>query len=123
MNQKLDDIDNHDLAAEVASRLARSAAGAGDWVDAFIGGEILTSDQAATILGASSDTARRRCVEANDIGKPLGICVGGIWLISLARLLRDVETRRGRHERAAAEERETPTAIRLRSSGIRPGST
>ena len=94
-----------DLLAELATRLAGSAKPATDWVDAFDAAELLRSDEAAAIADVSSETIRRRCVEAADIGKPLGVHFAGVWLVSRERLLCDIERRRGRSERLAAETR------------------
>jgi len=115
MNRKLNDIDDRDLVAEVASRLARSN-NASDWVSAYSAGAALRSDEAAMVLNCSADTARRRCIEALDVGEPIGICIAGaIWLIALPRLLRAIEARDGLHERLAAEDR-ARKVLELRSA-------
>ena len=105
MARKLDDLADADLLAELATRLAGSAKPATDWVDAFDAAELLRSEEAAAIADVSSETIRRRCVEAADIGKPLGVHFAGVWLVSRERLLCDIERRRGRSERLAAETR------------------
>jgi hypothetical protein len=97
----LSDIDDRDLLAEVAARLARSAGDPEDWVTAYRDGDALRSDEVGFVLGVSADTARRRCERANDLGSPLGILVAGLWLVSLRRLLRSLKP----DERAAAEAR------------------
>jgi hypothetical protein len=106
VKQNLDHVANEDLFGEAVARLSQSkTAGAGDWVDAYRDGEALSSDQAGAVANVSPDTIRRRCGEAADIGEALGIFVGGVWLVSLRRLLADIERRKGRPELAAAEAR------------------
>jgi hypothetical protein len=77
-----------------------------DWIDEYLSGEILLTDQAADIAGVSSETIRRRCESAALTNRPLGILIAGsVWLVSLARLLDQIELREGRHGRLIAESR------------------
>lgn len=101
MNHKLDDIDDRDLVAEVASRMARSRA-AGDWVDGF---ELLTSDEAALIAECSTETVRRRAAAAAANGRRIGRQFATIWIISLSRLLDHIECTEGKPARLAAQTR------------------
>jgi hypothetical protein len=74
-----------------------------DWLDSWAEGEAITTDEAARIDGCSPETIRRRAGEASDIGEPIGALFAATWLISLPRLLRDIERRKGLHARLAAE--------------------
>lgn len=76
-----------------------------DWLNQFDEGEILRADEAAKVANCSPETIRRRCVEALEIGEPIGRSVAGIWLLSRSRLLRWIELRDGRPGRLAAETR------------------
>jgi hypothetical protein len=101
----LQKISTDNLLAELGARL-QPMEPAGDWVDAFDGGEVLRTDQAAFIAGTSDETVRRRCVEAADTGRRIGILFArAVWLVSKRRLLDDIERRDGRSARLAAETR------------------
>jgi hypothetical protein len=77
-----------------------------DWIDEYLSGEILLTDEAARIAGVSSETIRRRCEAAAATNRPLGILLAGsVWLVSLARLLDQIELREGKHSRLIAESR------------------
>src|SRR5882672_8931983 len=76
----------------------------GDWIDAFASHDAISSDEAALIAGCSAQTIRRRATEAAEIGQPIGIWfASAVWLISKRRLLDDIEKRKGRPGRLAAE--------------------
>ena len=74
-----------------------------DWLDSWAEGDAITTDEAARIEGCSAETIRRRTSDASDIGEPIGALFAGVWLISVPRLLRDIERRKGLHARLAAE--------------------
>jgi hypothetical protein len=96
----LENFDDETLFAEVQIRLARPRIV--DWVSAFEEGDILTCEEAGTICGVSGETIRRRAAAAVGTDESLGILVANAWLISLTRLLVDVERREGPHGRLAA---------------------
>ncbi len=89
-----------ELIADLTERLSAPS----DWVDAFVVGDIITTAEAGQIAGCSSETARRRCVEADEEGQPLGVLVAqAVWFISTRRWLDDIEQREGKHARLVAE--------------------
>jgi hypothetical protein len=77
----------------------------GDWVDAWAEGEAIGTDEAAYIGDCSQQTVRRRAVEAQAAGEPIGILFMGVWLISRRRWLDDIEGREGRLGRDVAKAR------------------
>ena len=61
--------------------------------------------RAAEVAGADPETVRRWCVAAEYTDRPLGYLVGGLWLVDVPELLRQIEARRGERARRAAEAR------------------
>ena len=104
------DPSDADLLAQLGRRLARTAAAPADWVTAYLDGDALRTDEAAFIAGVSTETVRRHCDAAADVGEPLGIHVASIWLVSQKRWLADIERRKGPLERRVAENRCKETA-------------
>jgi hypothetical protein len=93
-----------DLLAKAMEQLQRLEP-ADDWVDTYGDDGLLTSG-AAIIAGVSPDTIARRCREAEEAGRPIGILIAGaVWLVSKRRLLDDIERRLGKHARLVAESR------------------
>lgn len=90
---------------ETTAERLRMYVAKGDWVDAYRGGELITTDVAAFVVDVSTETIRRRAAEAAQSGHPIGIQPGTIWLISLARLLDWIELHEGRPARLFAETR------------------
>jgi hypothetical protein len=76
-----------------------------DWLDAWTEGELITTDEAANVANCSAETIRRRADEAADVGHPIGMQLATVWIISLPRLLRDIERRQGRPARLEAATR------------------
>jgi hypothetical protein len=97
------------IATELRQLPARN-----DWIDAYLAGEILLTDQAADIAGVSSETIRRRCEAAAATNRPLGILLAGsVWAVSRQRLLDSIEVREGKPAMLAAATRaEKYTAMR-----------
>ena len=100
--------DARDIARELrrqADRLDSMTPGT-DWVDAWREGDALGTDESALVAGVSAQTIRRRAAEALDDGRPIGVWIAqSVWLISLRRLLDDIERREGLPGRVAAEAR------------------
>jgi hypothetical protein len=68
-------------------RLDKLAPG-GDWVDEWVEGDAIRTDEAAIIAGRSMQTVRRMAVAAAEAGKPIGRLISkAVWLISRRRLL------------------------------------
>jgi hypothetical protein len=76
-----------------------------NWIDAFREGEALPLSRAAEIAGADPETIRRWCAAAEYTDRPLGYRVGGLWLVDMPELSRQLEARRGERARGAAEAR------------------
>jgi hypothetical protein len=90
---------------QVAAEL-RQLPQCGDWVSAFASGDAVGTDFAAYVCDCSPQTIRRRASDAAATDNPLGVWFAqSVWLISLARLLDDIEKRDGRHGRLAAMSR------------------
>jgi hypothetical protein len=103
--RSLQEIGTEDLLTEISERL-KHVETPPDWVDGYRAGEVLRTDQAACIAAVSDETIRRRCHEADNTGRPIGILIAkAVWLVSRKRLLADIERRGGRHARLAAESR------------------
>jgi hypothetical protein len=98
---------SHEITREVRRQLDRldEVALEGDWVQAWVSGDCIDTDIAANIAGTSRQTIRRHAAAARDIGRPIGICVAEVWLISLRRMLRWLERTEGYPARVAAERR------------------
>jgi hypothetical protein len=78
----------------------------GDWVDAFLDDDVMTTDQAAYSIQRSAQTVRRRAAEAQARVEPIGVLIArDIWLISRRRWLDDIERRDGELARKVAEAR------------------
>jgi len=93
------------LLAEITERFREPHLDAHDWVAAHHAGDMLTTDAAGYIAGVSAETIRRRAVEAAMAGRPIGVQLASIWLISRARLLDWIEQHEGLPARLAAETR------------------
>src|SRR6266566_9399052 len=73
------------------------------WIDEYLSGEILLTDQAAVLAALSSETIRRRCEAAAPTNRPLGVLIAGsVWLVSRSQLLDQIELREGKPARLAA---------------------
>jgi hypothetical protein len=89
----------------LAAELRRRPAGR-NWIDEFLSGEILRSDQAAVIADVSPETIRRRCEAAALTNRHLGVLIAGsVWLVSREGLLDWIELREGKPARLAAATR------------------
>lgn len=76
-----------------------------DWFELFKTGEILTTEQAGHIAGLSGEQIRKRCVQTAEVGQPIGMQTAAIWLVSMRRLLDNIEQYAGPHDRLVAESR------------------
>jgi hypothetical protein len=95
-------------AAEAVTHLRQSSV---HWIDLFYAGEMLYTDEAAAVYAKSAETVRRRCEGSADTNCPLGILLAeSVWMVSLARVLDDIEARDGRHAMLAAASRATKIA-------------
>jgi hypothetical protein len=104
------DAGRHHLAdqLEAAAAALRLAAVHGrDWLDEILDadGDGIRSDQAAHIAGVSVDTVGRRAEAAAAAGRPIGVLMAGVWLISLRRWLDAIEQRDGMPARLVAQSR------------------
>jgi hypothetical protein len=75
-----------------ADSVARLDAGVGSWIEQR---DVISSDQAAFVGECSAATVRRRAAELAQQGRPIGLNIGGTWLISQARWLDDIRKRGG----------------------------
>jgi hypothetical protein len=79
------------------------------WMEEIARGEILTTNDAAAIVGVTSTQAiRTRCEDREQKGRPIGFCFGGFrgtWLISRRLLMTDIEREDGVPARLSAESR------------------
>ncbi len=98
--------DRLEAASAAASAMLRQRVPTGDWVDAFVEGDVVTTDIAAGVANCSVSTIRRRCAEAAQKGRPIGILIAtSIWLVSLKRLLDWITQNEGLPARLEAETR------------------
>jgi hypothetical protein len=118
---RTDDDPNEQLTdalakAQVAATALRQRAPGGDWVDAFCDGDAVATDIAAFVAGCSTSTIRRLCVETAKAGHPIGVLIAGSnWLVSLRRLLAQIEQSDGRPAYLAAQTRANKIAdLKLR---------
>jgi hypothetical protein len=91
----------HEITQEVRRQLDRldKVVPGGDWVDEWVEGDAIRTDEAAFIAGCSMQTVRRIAVAATMAGKPIGRLISkSVWLISRRRLLNWIE----RHHRTPA---------------------
>src|SRR5882757_1947278 len=80
----------------LSNRLRRlEAPPAAHWIDAFTAGDVIGTEVAARVLGASPATAKRRAVASAARKHPIAICIGGTWWFSVSRLLDDIEREDG----------------------------
>jgi hypothetical protein len=93
------------LLADLAERLRAPHSDACDWVDAHQDGDMITTDAAGFIARVSSETIRRRAVEAAERRQPIGVQHATVWLISRSRLLDWIERNEGLSARLVAETR------------------
>jgi hypothetical protein len=75
------------------------------WIVLFRDCEVLPLSRAAEVAGADPETVRRWCVAAEYTKQPLGYLVGGLWLVDMPELFRQIGARRGARARGAAEVR------------------
>jgi hypothetical protein len=99
----------------IAAIIDRLNVPTGDWVTAYETGDCITCAEAGKIADCSSETARRRCVEADEEGNPLGVRFANTWFVSLKRWLADIEQREGLHARLVAETR-AKKSLEIRST-------
>jgi hypothetical protein len=85
-----------------ADSVAKFDAGVGSWIEQR---DVISSDQAAAAALCSAATVRRRAAELAEIGRPIGLCIGGTWLISKARWLADIKRRDGKPAMLEAKSR------------------
>jgi hypothetical protein len=98
------DIERAALLEQIAAEL-RQHPRQRNWIAQFQDGEALPLSRAAEIAGADPETLRRWCVAAEYTDRPLGYLVGGLWLVDMPELFRQLEVRRGERARRAAEAR------------------
>jgi len=97
--------ERHDLMREVHRLLDQwdKSAPGGDWVDEWVEGDAIRTDEAASIAGCSMQTVRRTAVAASLAGKPIGRLISkAVWLISRRRLLDWIEHNEGLPARVEA---------------------
>jgi DNA-binding XRE family transcriptional regulator len=75
------------------------------WIFEFRAGAVLTTSQAADVADVSAQTIRTWCEASDETERPLGFLIADLWLVDLGELLHQIELRRGRHDRLAAESR------------------
>jgi hypothetical protein len=75
------------------------------WIDALRDCEVSPLSRAAEIAASDPETIRRWCIGAEYSDRPLGYLVGGLWLVDMPELFRQLEVRRGERARQAAEAR------------------
>ena len=92
------------LLEQIASEL-RERPHQRNWIAQFRDCEALPLSRAAEIAGADPETIRRWCVAVEYTDRPLGYLVGGLWLVDMPELMRQLEARRGERARRAAEGR------------------
>jgi hypothetical protein len=77
-----------------------------DWVDEWVEGDAIRTDEAAFIAGCSAQTIRRDAAAATAAGKPIGRLISkSVWLISRRRLLNWIEGTEDLSARVEAETR------------------
>jgi hypothetical protein len=97
--------ERHDIMREVHRLLDQldKVAPGGDWVDEWVEGDAIRTDEAASIAGCSMQTVRRTAVAASLAGKPIGRLISkAVWLISRRRLLDWIEHNEGLPARVEA---------------------
>jgi hypothetical protein len=99
-----DDTERATLLEQIAAEL-RERPRQRNWIDQLRDCEVLPLSRAADIAGADPETIRRWCVAAEYTNQPLGYQVGGLWLVDVPKLMRQLEARRGERARHAAETR------------------
>jgi hypothetical protein len=97
----------HEITREVRRQLDRlDKLPGGDWVDEWIEGDAIRTDEAAFIGGCSAQTVRREAAAAAAAGKPIGRLISrSVWLISRRRWLDRIESIDGLPARVEAEAR------------------
>lgn len=76
-----------------------------NWIAQFRDCEALPLSRAAEIAASDPETLRRWCTATEHTDTPLGYLVGGLWLVDMPELMRQLEERRGERARRAAEVR------------------
>ena len=97
--------ERHDILREVHRLLDQldKVAPGGDWVDEWVEGDAIRTDEAASIADCSMQTIRRTAVAASLAGKPIGRLISkAVWLISRRRLLDWIEHNEGLPARVEA---------------------
>jgi hypothetical protein len=99
--------EGHEIIQQVRRLLDRlDKLPGGDWVDGWIEGDAIRTDEAATIAGCSAQTIRRDAAAAMAAGRPIGRLISkSVWLISRRRLLNWIEGTEGLSARVEAEAR------------------
>ena len=97
----------HEITQQLRRQLDRlDKLPGGDWVDEWVEGDAIRTDEAAFIAGCSAQTVRRDAAAAAAIGKPIGRLISkSVWLISRRRLLNWIEGTEGLPARVEAEAR------------------
>jgi len=96
------DTDLARLLEQAAAELRQRPEGR-HWIDEYLSGEMLYTDEAAAVYAKGAETVRRRCEASADTNRPLGILLAeSVWMVSLARLLDDIEKREGKPAMLAA---------------------
>ncbi|MCK1607246.1 MULTISPECIES: hypothetical protein [unclassified Bradyrhizobium] len=98
------DIEHAALLEQIAAEL-RERPHQRNWIAQFRDCDALPLSRAADMAGADPETIRRWCIATEYTDHPLGYLVGGMWLVDMPELMRQLETRRGKRAREAAEAR------------------
>jgi len=100
-----------ELHLEALAELGWAPSVTEDVIDQILRGELLPLVLAADVFECSDEKLRKLCELMAGSKRPLGVKFAGRWLVSVARLLDDLEQgildrrRRGRDARLRAEER------------------
>jgi hypothetical protein len=100
----MSDTERATLLEQIAAEL-RQRSRERNWIEQLRDCEALPLSRAAEIAGADPETVRRWCVAYEYSDRPLGYLVGGLWLVDMPELMRQLEVRRGKRARRAAEAR------------------
>lgn len=97
----------HEITQQVRRQLDRlDKLPGGDWVDEWVEGDAIRTDEAAFLAGCSAQTIRRDAAAATAAGRPIGRLISkSVWLISRRRLLNRIESTEGLPARVEAEAR------------------
>lgn len=92
-------------AVEQALELVESRRKRKDMSAMMESGELIETAVAGEIGDCSARSVRTRCQETEDVGAPIGLRLGGQWLVFASLWLIDIEQRKGAHARLEAETR------------------